>query len=203
MCSQNDLFQGREADTKYCCTFIYWTLSRILILVSSLEQEVIVVQPIVQAFRPAKRAALPSFHALTGAAITGSFSGKGKGPCWKVFEEASDSILKALCNLGKEQQRGNEQFICQLYQPKSDITTFKVLMQMVHFSKESSRIQEIVSNTSSLGTSQHISNPSKAMILSVMNAILAIASVEKPEKSRISTGFEPLTWRYRFDAPTN
>ena len=100
MCSQNDLFQGslccstdgdcnvkrhretriicRQADTKYCCTFIYWTLSRILTLVSSLEQEVI-VQPIVQALRPAKKAALPSFQALTGAAITDSFSGEGKG----------------------------------------------------------------------------------------------------------------------------
>ncbi len=34
-----------------------------------------------------KLAALPAFHALSGADVTGSFSGKGKPACWKVFKD--------------------------------------------------------------------------------------------------------------------
>ena len=40
------------------------------------------------------------------------------------------------------------------------------------------------------------------MIFAVMNAILSNC-VEKPEKVRTSTGFEPVTSRYRCDAQTN
>ena len=39
-------------------------------------------------------AALPAFHALTGAYVTGSFSGKGKATCWDEFDNASTPILQ-------------------------------------------------------------------------------------------------------------
>ena len=82
------------------------------------------LQPIVEALGSAKTAALPAFHAVTGADNTGSFSGKGKVACWKVFHEADESILSALGNLGREEQPddeikcGIERFVCQLYLPK-------------------------------------------------------------------------------------
>ena len=43
---------------------------------------------------------------------------------------------------------------------------------------------------------------SEDMILAVMNAIFANC-IKKPEKFRTSTGFEPMTSRYRSDALTN
>ena len=46
------------------------------------------LQPIAEALGPGKKAALPAFHAITGADNTGSLSGKGKVACWKAFLEA-------------------------------------------------------------------------------------------------------------------
>ena len=43
---------------------------------------------------------------------------------------------------------------------------------------------------------------SEAMIFAVINAIFCNC-VEKPEKFRTSTGFEPVTSRFRCDALTN
>ncbi|XP_068707421.1 zinc finger protein 721-like [Montipora foliosa] len=57
-----------------------------------------------EALGPAKTAALPAFHAITGAFNTGSFSGKGKVSSWKEFQVADDSILSGLDNLGREEQ---------------------------------------------------------------------------------------------------
>ncbi|KAL9951847.1 hypothetical protein ACROYT_G044582, partial [Oculina patagonica] len=91
------------------------------------------LQPIVEALGPAKTAALPAFHAITEADNTGSFSGKGKMSCWKEFLEADDSILSSLGNLGREEQpdveikSGIEKFVCQIYVPKTDLTTVKEL----------------------------------------------------------------------------
>ena len=48
------------------------------------------LQPIVHVLGPTKTAALPAFHALTGADNTGSFSNKGKLTCWRIFKEASE-----------------------------------------------------------------------------------------------------------------
>ncbi|CAH3153687.1 unnamed protein product, partial [Pocillopora meandrina] len=56
------------------------------------------------ALGPPKTAALPAFHALTGADVTGSFSGKGKATCWNEFYNASTPILQALANLGSGEQ---------------------------------------------------------------------------------------------------
>ena len=44
-------------------------------------RRIIKLQPIVEALGSAKTAALPAFHALTGADNTGSFSGRGKPTC--------------------------------------------------------------------------------------------------------------------------
>ena len=92
------------------------------------------LQPMVEALAcPAKTTALRTFHAITGADNTGSYSGKGKVSCWKEFQEADDSILSALGNLGREEQPnddikgGIKRFVCQMYLPKTDITTVKEL----------------------------------------------------------------------------
>ena len=56
---------------------------------------------------------------------------KGKPTCWKEFEEANESILRFLSNLGKDEKpdeetlNGIEQFVCQLYQPEATIKTVK------------------------------------------------------------------------------
>ena len=91
------------------------------------------LQPIAKALSPEKTAALPAFHAITGADNAGSLSGKGKVSCWKAFLEADDSVLNALAKLGREEQPGTdikvgiERFVCQLYLPRTDITTVKEL----------------------------------------------------------------------------
>ncbi|CAH3016307.1 unnamed protein product, partial [Porites evermanni] len=82
---------------------------------------VINLKSIADALGPTKTAALPAFHALTGADVTGSFSGKGKATCWDEFDNASTPILQALANLGLEQ------LVCRMYQPKTDIKTVKAL----------------------------------------------------------------------------
>ena len=92
-------------------------------------------QPIAEALGPEKTAALPAFHAITGADNTGSLSGKGKVSCWKAFLKAKDSVLNALAKLGREEQPaagtdikvGIERFVCQVYLPRTDITTVKEL----------------------------------------------------------------------------
>ena len=43
-----------------------------------------------------KAAVLPAFRALSGADVTGSFSGKGKMSCWEAVNEASDDMLEGL-----------------------------------------------------------------------------------------------------------
>ena len=60
---------------------------------------VINLKSITDALGPTKRAALPTFHALTGANDTRSFSGNGKATCWDEFDKGSTPILQALANL--------------------------------------------------------------------------------------------------------
>ena len=86
-----------------------------------------------EALGPAKIAALPAFHAITGADTTGSFSGKRRVSCWKEFHEPDDSILSALDNLDRSRGTARclkdaiERLVWQLYLPKTDITTVKEL----------------------------------------------------------------------------
>ena len=85
---------------------------------SATTSRTIRLKPIVEALGSAKIAALPAFHSLTGPDNTGNFSGKGKPTCWKEFEEANESILRSLANLGKDEKPdeetldGIEQFVC-------------------------------------------------------------------------------------------
>ena len=66
------------------------------------------LRPIVCALGPLKTAALPSFHALTGADNTGSFAKKEKPTCWSVFNEAHDDVIQALSQLGTSDLPSNE-----------------------------------------------------------------------------------------------
>ena len=91
------------------------------------------LQPIIRAFGPLKTAALPAFHALTGADNTGSFSNKGKSTCCNVFNEASEDAISALSQLGtsdfpsSESQKAVEKLVCQFFVPKTNISTVKAL----------------------------------------------------------------------------
>ena len=92
------------------------------------KHRVIPLLPIVEALGPSKLAALPAFHALSGADNTGSFAGKVKVTCWKVFQEASEEIYEAMANLGtnvtpsEETFSELEKFVCQLYLPSKMIS---------------------------------------------------------------------------------
>ena len=73
----------------------------------------------------AKAAALPGFHAITGADITGHILGKGKPTCFKAFLKAPDNVISALTHLGigsypsDQVLCGCEQFLCQLFKPNA------------------------------------------------------------------------------------
>ena len=97
------------------------------------RHRVIKLQPIVHSLGTQKIAALPALHALSGADNTGSFAGKGKATWWKGFQEASQDIITALGNHGAreppsaETMAAIEKLICNLYVPKTTITTVKDL----------------------------------------------------------------------------
>jgi hypothetical protein len=84
--------------------------------------------PIHAALGDNKPAALTAFHALSGADVTGSFSGKGKVSCWKVFDTASQQTLAGLATLGTSDQPSEtaveeaERFVCSLYLPNTKIS---------------------------------------------------------------------------------
>ena len=71
---------------------------------SATTRRTIKLQPNVEALGSTKTAALPAFHALSGADNMGSFSGKGKPTCWKEFQEANESILRSLANRGRDKK---------------------------------------------------------------------------------------------------
>ena len=91
------------------------------------------LEKIFHAVGPAKAAALPAFHALSGADNTGCFSGKGKASCWKTFIEADEEVISGFSALGvdaipsRETMALIEKFVCQLYVPRTDICTVKEL----------------------------------------------------------------------------
>ena len=78
-----------------------------------------------------KLVALPAFHSFSEADITRRFSSKGKLSCWKTFMDAEKDTVTALGNLGAtvhipdEVLAFVEKFICQLYQPGTDISQVK------------------------------------------------------------------------------
>ena len=58
------------------------------------------LRPIYDALGPKRAAALPGLHALFGADVIGSFSGKAKTSFWNKFGNAPDCTLDALSSLG-------------------------------------------------------------------------------------------------------
>ena len=97
------------------------------------NQRVIKLQPIVSCLGSLKTAALPAFHALTGADNTGSFSGKGKATSWKAFDEASEEVIRGISHLGESDRPRSEtvtaieKLVCQFYVPKMNFSTVKEL----------------------------------------------------------------------------
>ena len=81
------------------------------------NHRVIKLRPTVQG----KTAALPAFHAISGADNTGIFSGKGKLAWWKILQEVDDDVITKLETLGvnenptTEAQTAIENLVCQLY----------------------------------------------------------------------------------------
>lgn len=102
----------------------------------------ILLSPIVRALGPARTAALPAFHAWSGADITGSFAGKGKLACWKAFLEADKDSVDALSDLGTTAQPTAraiaviEKLVCQLYQPKTLVSCVKDLRWLLFRKKQ-------------------------------------------------------------------
>ena len=114
------------------------------------------LRPIVDALGPARIAALPRFHAWSGADLTGSFEGKqktwhvkkllvlalnyvflwpGKGKLlrWKTFLGADGDSITALTDLGPTEYpterviAGIEKLVCLLYKPETSVTKVKDL----------------------------------------------------------------------------
>ena len=89
------------------------------------KQHIIPLRQIVDALGKDKTAALPAFHALTGADVTGSFAGKGKLMGWKVFIDSCDEVIHGMINLGlghgpsEQTIKAIEKFVCQLYLPNT------------------------------------------------------------------------------------
>ena len=92
------------------------------------QQRRIQIKKIYDELGPAKAAALPGFHAFMGADITGSFAGKGKLQCWKIFNQPDEDVIQAFTDIGSSKEISEntciaiEKFVCRLYRPKSKIT---------------------------------------------------------------------------------
>ena len=97
------------------------------------NRRAIKLQPIVQALGEARTAALPAFHALSGADNTGCFSGHAKPLCWKAFLNVDEDVVKEMAKLGRaptpsdETMKAIEKFVCELYVPKTALSTVKDL----------------------------------------------------------------------------
>ena len=95
------------------------------------RHRVIPLRPIVEALGPDRTAALPGFHALSGADNSGSYAGKGKQVCWKTFQEAGPEIITARADLGTSEnptettEAALEHIVCELYVPNTVITKVK------------------------------------------------------------------------------
>jgi len=89
--------------------------------------------PIVHALGTARTAALPGFHAWSGADITGNFAFKGKLECWKAFLEADEECVTAFADLSSTilptvgMFYAIEKLVCQLYLRKTKISSLKDL----------------------------------------------------------------------------
>lgn len=116
------------------------------------QRRKIKLKPIYDSLGPAKAAALPGFHALSGADNTGHIRGKGKSTCFKAFLRAGVDVTSAIAGLGVGAQpsdsvvSGCEEFVCQLF--NSNIATAKALRwHMFKQLKSNLRCRETVSHS--------------------------------------------------------
>ena len=97
---------------------------------------------IVRALGATRTAALPGFHAWSGADVTGNFAFKGKLECWKTFLEADKECITALADLGSTILpsagifHAIEKLVCQLYLPNTKISSLKDLRWLLFRRKQ-------------------------------------------------------------------
>ena len=100
------------------------------------------LRPIVNSLGAAKTAALPGFHAWSGADVTGNFAFKGKLECWKAFLEADEECIAALTDLGStilptaDMFSAIEKLVCNLYLHKTTISSVKDLRWLLFRRKQ-------------------------------------------------------------------
>ena len=100
------------------------------------------LRPIFRALGAARTAALPGFHAWSGADVTGNFAFKGKLECWKAFLQADEDCVTALADLGSTilptagMFYAIEKLVCQLYLPKTKISSLKDLRWLLFRRKQ-------------------------------------------------------------------
>jgi len=93
-----------------------------------LSRHYVSLEPIYKILGPLKASALPGLHSLSGADVTGSFSGKGKLTWWKAFNSTSNNVFQALSELGTSASVSQsvlhelEKLVCQVYVPNSKMT---------------------------------------------------------------------------------
>ena len=84
------------------------------------SRRIIPLEPIYSKLGEHTAAALPGFHAFTGADQTGRFAGKGKLMCLKTFQALPDYIKDAFVKLRKTDHPSQEtedrldEFVCRL-----------------------------------------------------------------------------------------
>ena len=78
----------------------------------------------------------------SGADVTGNFAFKGKLECWKVFLQADEDCVTALADLGSTilptagMFYAIEKLVCQLYLPKTKISSLKDLRWLLFRRKQ-------------------------------------------------------------------
>lgn len=91
------------------------------------KKRAIPLGPVAHALGPEKAAALPAFHAFSGADTTGRFAGKGKLTCWQALTRCSIEVTHAFSAMGTSEEledehlRAIEAYVCQLYDPRTTL----------------------------------------------------------------------------------
>lgn len=97
------------------------------------KQRVISLNPISHALGPSRVSALLGIHAISGSDTTGTFQRKGKKTFWGAFLNTDEDVLLALANLTNENAINEEnfsqleKFVCQVFAPKTQITSIETL----------------------------------------------------------------------------
>ena len=97
------------------------------------------MQSIYNNLGPKSASALLGFHALTGSNMSGKYTGRTKGSCFKAFMSC-DEILDALAMLGGDKDLTTdacsqlERFVCILYWSKiyTKVNDFRWCLYSIH-----------------------------------------------------------------------